>query len=118
MTKELIVQTHEQIQLDEDSSSKINVVLLEKQSDDIVSSVFNLDAHDLKLQKEKAVAIRELGAKVQREMCRRSALLKRPMTKLVSDAEDGGDVATAIIALAEHGIERGGLTTAGGACHQ
>lgn len=101
MSEELVVQTYEKIQLDKDESSKLNSAGLEKQSNDIVSSIFNIDSRDLKLQQEKAVAIRELGANLQREIFRRSALLKQPMSKLVSDAEDGGSVAHALLTLQE-----------------
>lgn len=101
MSEALVVQTFEEIQLDENVKSKLNSTDLDKQSNTIVKSIFEIDARDLKLQQEKSFAIRELGASLQREIFRRSALLKQPMTKLVSDAEDGGSVAHALITLQE-----------------
>lgn len=102
MPEQLSLQTPNSISLDDESIRKNDIsVALENQSDEIVSSLFNLDAKDLRAQQEKALAIRDIGANVQRELCRRSALLKQPMTKLVNDAEDGGSVAKSLLALQE-----------------
>lgn len=102
MSEDLSLQTHNTISLDDESIRKNDItVALEQQSDEIINSLFDLDAKDLRAQQEKALAIRGIGAKVQRELCRRSALLKQPMSKLVNDAEDGGSVAKSLLDLQE-----------------
>jgi uncharacterized protein YaaN involved in tellurite resistance len=101
MKEELTIETLENVQIDVDPAKEIEASVLDEQSESIVDSIFALDSRDLEAQREKAVAIRDLGARTQREITRRSALLKQPMTKLVSDAEDGGGVAHALLALQE-----------------
>lgn len=96
----LLVKTAEDIGLVElnlaESGNDQNLI---SQSEQVVDSIFGLDVKDLRAQQNKARSVRELGAGVQREICRRSSLLKQPMTKLVDDAEDGGEVAQALLAL-------------------
>lgn len=102
MTDGLTVQTHKNIQLNDADGSKEDMTnTLEKKSDQIINSLFDLDNKDLRAQQQKAVSIRELGSGVQREIYNRSTMLKQPMSKLVNDAEDGGSVAHALLALQE-----------------
>ncbi len=102
MTQELSLQTKNTLHMDDESIRKNDTsVTLEKQSDDIVNSLFNMDPKDLRAQQQKALALKGLGAQIQRELTRRSALLKQPMTQLVNDAEDGGGVAKSLLALQE-----------------
>jgi len=102
MSEKLVVQTHDKIHLDESANTDQKTAGLDTQSDQIVTTLFALDATEVRAQQQKAMSIRELGADVQREIYKRSALLKQPMSKLVNDAEDGGEVANALLALQEN----------------
>lgn len=101
VSDKLVVQTQEHIQLDSNAHSHQNIDILERQSTEIINTLFELDTKELRTRQQKAVSIRELGVGIQKEIYRRSALLKQPMSKLVSDAEDGGSVANALLALQE-----------------
>ena len=74
---------------------------LDEQSDVLVEELFQVDTRDLKLQQQKAIAVRDIGIGVQRDLVKRSNLLRQPLSKLVSDAEDGGTVSNSLIALQE-----------------
>ncbi|MFN3882525.1 MAG: toxic anion resistance protein [Nitrincola lacisaponensis] len=102
MTETLSLQTQNDLSMDDESLQKNDISAdLDIQSEEIVNTLFNLDAKDLRAQQDKAKALKGLGAQVQRELTRRSALLKQPMSQLVRDAEDGGDVAKSLLALQE-----------------
>lgn len=96
----LQLQTAETIKQEKDSAMAINP-LLDKQADELVEKAMAVDLRDLREQERQATSIRTLGASLQQEIQRRSAMLKQPMTKLVNDAEDGGPVAQSLLALQE-----------------
>ncbi len=71
---------------------------LQEQAQKITSQILSTDpeqgdAANLKL------AVEQMGQDLQREAARRSAMLKEPLTKLMGDSEDGGQVANALIDL-------------------
>jgi uncharacterized protein YaaN involved in tellurite resistance len=72
-----------------------------RQADDLVQRLLKIDTRDLKEQHGHTQAIQSLGGKVERELARKSVLLKEPMQKLVKDAEDGGSVAKSLLDLQE-----------------
>ncbi len=74
---------------------------LSNQADNVVNNLLNIDAKDLESQKKQANAISNLGQKTQLELAKQSQLLAQPMTILVSEAEDGGKVATGLLSLQE-----------------
>lgn len=96
----LQLQTKESIQLDKGSIVDVNPAL-EKQADDIVKNIMAIERRDLREQERQAASVTQLGASLQKEIQRRSAMLRQPMTKLVNDAEDGGPVARSLLLLQE-----------------
>ena len=102
MIEALSLQTQNDLSMDDESIRKNDIsVALDLRSEEIVNDLFNLKAQDLRAQQEKAKSFRSLGAQVQRELTRRSALLKQPMSQLVNDAAEGGEVAKSLLALQE-----------------
>ncbi len=96
----LQLQTTETIKLDKENPVDVNPVL-EKQANEIVDKALSIDLRDLREQQRQAASITQLGKALQKDIQRRSAMLKQPMTKLVNDAEDGGPVAKSLLALQE-----------------
>ena len=96
----LQLQTTESIKLDKENPVEVNPVL-EKQADEIVAKAMAVEMRDLREQQSQAAAISQLGKSLQKDIQRRSAMLKQPMTKLVNDAEDGGPVAKSLLDLQE-----------------
>lgn len=74
---------------------------LVKQADDLVQRLMNVDIRNVKAQHEQAQAVQSLGGKIEKELARKSALLREPMQNLVKDAEDGGPVARSLLELQE-----------------
>jgi len=74
---------------------------LSKQADEAVNNILAIDPKDLESQQKQAAAISNLGQKVQLELAKQSQLLSQPMTVLVHEAEDGGQVATGLLSLQE-----------------
>jgi len=95
----LTLHTLDHIKLDETETSTSSNSIIQEQSALLVDKLFNTDLRDLQKQQEQIVAVRDLGASVQKDLTRRSNLLKEPLTKLVSDAEDGGEVGKALLNL-------------------
>lgn len=74
---------------------------LAKQADSAVEAILSIDAKDLAAQEKQSAAVANLGRKVQQELAKQSQLLSQPMTLLVKEAEDGGEVATSLLSLQE-----------------
>jgi len=74
---------------------------LMSQANDIVEKLLTVDPKDLQAQDNHANAIRRLGQPVQAELARQSEMLKAPMTTLMQDAQDGGQVAQNLLSLQE-----------------
>lgn len=74
---------------------------LAKQADSVVAAILSIDAKDLAAQEKQSAAVANLGRKVQLELAKQSQLLAQPMTLLVKEAEDGGEVATSLLSLQE-----------------
>lgn len=74
---------------------------LAKQADSVVAAILSIDAKDLAAQEKQSAAVASLGRKVQLELAKQSQLLAQPMTLLVKEAEDGGEVATSLLSLQE-----------------
>jgi uncharacterized protein YaaN involved in tellurite resistance len=96
----LQLQTKDTIKLDTEAAAQVNPAL-EKQAGEIVKNVMGIDLRDLREQQRQALAVSQLGASVQKDIQRRSAMLRQPMAKLVNDAEDGGPVAKSLLLLQE-----------------
>lgn len=83
------------LELKEDSD-RSNLVA---QADALVAQIVAIDPKDLTRRDGQARAVRQLGTKVQEELRQQSTLMKTPMSTLMSDAEDGGDVAKNLLTL-------------------
>lgn len=73
-----------------------------KQADALIDELYGIDPQDLREQQRQAGAVQSLGARVQAELARKSAMLKQPMERLIEDAEDGGEVAQSLLKLQDH----------------
>ena len=73
--------------------------VIQEQADDIVARILNTDAQDGQATAEIKGAVESMGMALQKDASRRSAILKQPLTKLMNDSEDGGQVATSLIDL-------------------
>lgn len=71
------------------------------QADAIVANILAVDPKDLAARDAQAGAVRQMGARVQADIARQSQMLKTPMTTLMHDAEDGGQVARDLLTLQE-----------------
>jgi len=70
-----------------------------KQADDLVAKLIAIEPNDVESQKEHSGAVQALAAKTEKELARKSAMLKEPLRNLVKDADDGGNVATSLLSL-------------------
>lgn len=102
MMDALTLETEKTIKLDSPSSiASEKQAQINNQSKEVVRELFSVDMRDLKAQHTKSIAMRDLGVSVQKELTRKSTLLQQPLAKLVNDAEDGGPIGNALIALQE-----------------
>lgn len=72
---------------------------LSDQADDVVARILRTDMDSMEEQKKATAAMETMGQELQKEAARRSAMLKQPLTKLMKDSEDGGQVAKSLIDL-------------------
>ncbi len=76
-----------------------NDPVLQEQADDIVARILNTDLQDTGAATSAKNAVESMGIDLQKEAARRSAMLKQPLTKLMADSEEGGQVASSLIDL-------------------
>ncbi|MCH9674680.1 MAG: toxic anion resistance protein [Gammaproteobacteria bacterium] len=91
--KELSLTTPTEVAVDADDAE------LGAQADAIVDELVSLDTTDLERRREVRNAVESMAVDVQQDVARRSAMLKEPLAKLSSRAEDGGAVATSLVDL-------------------
>ncbi len=72
---------------------------LEEQAEDVVARITSIDLNDSSQQQNAKSAIEGMGMELQKEASRRSAMLKQPLSKLMRDSEEGGQVAGSLIDL-------------------
>ncbi|MDH5180137.1 MAG: toxic anion resistance protein [Gammaproteobacteria bacterium] len=100
MTDELSVHLPGSVSLAEMYEiTETNGALTDKQVDALLNEIFLRDSRDINKQRETSGRIHNLGYRVQQDLARTGQLLKQPLDKLLSDAEDGGSVAHALQAL-------------------
>jgi len=103
--QELVVQTPKKLEvgIQKETTKEESTVdpALDKQANELVEQLLSVDPKELREQERHAKAIGQLGGAIQKEISRRSAMLRQPMTKLVNDAEDGGPVAQSLLSLQE-----------------
>lgn len=72
---------------------------LYRQAEDVVARIMNTDLNDGEQQRKTKAAIENMGMELQKEAARRSAMLKQPLTKMMRDSEEGGEVANSLVDL-------------------
>lgn len=72
---------------------------LQEQAEDVVARIIKTDFNDGKGQEQVKTAIESIGMNLQKEAARRSAMLKQPLSKMMGDSEEGGQVARSLIDL-------------------
>lgn len=84
----------------EEKSKEKNSELALK-ADELINNILNIDAKELRSRQEQANRVTNLGSQISEQLASKSAMLKEPMKVLMNDAEDGGDVANALLSLQE-----------------
>lgn len=72
---------------------------LAQQADDVVARILKVDLNDSAAHEQTRGAVENMGAELQKEAARRSAMLKQPLRQLMERGEDGGQVANTLIDL-------------------
>jgi uncharacterized protein YaaN involved in tellurite resistance len=72
---------------------------IEKQADDVVQHLMTADPAKLTANSPQRQVIERMGAGLQKEAARRSAMLKQPVAKLYEDATEGSNVGNALVDL-------------------
>lgn len=95
LTDELKIGVENEVAVTEENAE------LAKQAEEVVQHILAIDAKDLVAQQKQAHAVTTLGKAVQVELAKQSQMLAQPMTTLVHEAEDGGQVAKGLLSLQE-----------------
>ncbi|GAB6041733.1 toxic anion resistance protein [Endothiovibrio diazotrophicus] len=72
---------------------------LAAQAEDVVARIVATDLNDGAGQERAKAAVETLGMNLQKEAARRSAMLKQPLSKMMKDSDEGGEVARSLIDL-------------------
>jgi uncharacterized protein YaaN involved in tellurite resistance len=72
---------------------------LAKQAEDVVARVLKTDLSNHAAHDQTKLAFENMGAELQKEAARRSAMLKQPLTQLMKQGDEGGEVASTLIDL-------------------
>jgi uncharacterized protein YaaN involved in tellurite resistance len=72
---------------------------LAQQAEDVVARILKVDINDSAAHEQTRGAVENMGAELQKEASRRSAMLKQPLKQLMERGEDGGQVANTLIDL-------------------
>jgi uncharacterized protein YaaN involved in tellurite resistance len=72
---------------------------LAQQAEDVVARILKVDINDSAAHEQTRGAVENMGAELQKEAARRSAMLKQPLKQLMERGEDGGQVANTLIDL-------------------
>jgi uncharacterized protein YaaN involved in tellurite resistance len=72
---------------------------LEVKASEFVDQLLNFNSADMEEQHAKKNSVEQMGADIQKRAAKQSEMLRQPLKNLSSKAEDGGDVANALINL-------------------
>ena len=81
------------------SLSVTNDTEIEKKAADFVDQLLSFKAGDVTEQTGRKNAVEQMGLDVQKQAAKQSALLRQPINKIVTKADEGGNVANALIDL-------------------
>lgn len=73
--------------------------VLSEQAEDVVARILRTDMDSSQEQTKAKTAMESMGAELQKESARRSAMLKQPISKLMNDSAEGGQVAKSLVDL-------------------
>jgi len=72
---------------------------LSQRADDLVARILNTDANDSDTRQKILASTETMGLELQKEAARRSVMLKQPLSKLMEDSQEGGDIAHSLVDL-------------------
>jgi len=72
---------------------------LSQRADDLVARILNTDANDSDMRQKILASTETMGLELQKEAARRSVMLKQPLSKLMEDSQEGGDIAHSLVDL-------------------
>ncbi len=72
---------------------------LSQRADDLVARILNTDANDSETRQKILASTETMGLELQKEAARRSVMLKQPLTKLMEDSQEGGNIAHSLVDL-------------------
>lgn len=72
---------------------------LSKQAEDVVARVLKFDLNDVNAHDQTKLAFENMGTELQKEAARRSAMLKQPLSQIMKQGDEGGEVANTLIDL-------------------
>lgn len=72
---------------------------IDKKAGDFVDQLLSFKAGDVAEQTDRKTAVEQMGLSVQKQAAKQSELLRQPINKIAKRADDGGDVANALIDL-------------------
>ena len=81
------------------SLSVANETEIEKKAADFVDQLLSFKAGDVTEQTGRKNAVEQMGLDVQKQAAKQSALLRQPINKIATKADEGGNVANALIDL-------------------
>jgi uncharacterized protein YaaN involved in tellurite resistance len=73
--------------------------LIQSEASSFVDKINAMDFNELKHQLDSVSAVEEIGIEIQKQSAKQSELLLKPITNLATRAQDGGEVANALIDL-------------------
>lgn len=95
-------QIRQELDLPDPMAIQVNAAAdpeLTQKADDLAARIVGVDLNDHSAQEQTRAAVESMGANLQREAARRSAMLKQPLEQLMKRGEDGGEVANSLIDL-------------------
>jgi len=72
---------------------------LSKRADDLVAQILNTDVNDSKTRQKIQSSTETMGLELQKDAARRSVMLKQPLSKLMQDSQEGGEIASSLVDL-------------------
>ena len=72
---------------------------LSQRADDLVARILNTDVNDSDIRQKILASTETMGLQLQKEAARRSVMLKQPLSKLMEDSQEGGDIAHSLVDL-------------------
>lgn len=72
---------------------------LDKKADEFVEKLLNFSSEDMDQQQSRKNSVEQMGFEAQKRAAKQSEMLRQPVKKMSQKADDGGDVANALINL-------------------